>query len=40
MSWPQWALVLVFSVPALAVAAWIRLLKREMELEKEKKKLH
>jgi hypothetical protein len=40
MQWTEWLLAAVFAVPAVALAAWFRLLMVEMKEEEEKKKRH
>jgi hypothetical protein len=40
MKWMEWLLAAVFAVPAVALAAWFRLLMVEMKDEEEKKKKH
>jgi hypothetical protein len=40
MKWTEWLLAAVFAVPAVALAAWFRLLMVEMKDEEEKKKRH
>ena len=39
MTWADWVLALGLSVPAIALAFWVNLLRREMKLENEKKKM-
>jgi hypothetical protein len=38
MTWNEWVLIVGLSLPALAVLAWIRLLRNEMNAEKKTKK--
>jgi hypothetical protein len=40
MSPTDWALAAVLSVPGLALAVWVCLLRREMKDDQEKKKRH
>jgi hypothetical protein len=37
MTWNEWILAVGLSIPALALAAWIRLVRKEMK-DQEKKK--
>jgi len=40
MSWAEWGLAAVFAFPAIALAFWIRLLRRELKEQEEKEKIH
>jgi hypothetical protein len=39
MKWTEWLLAAVFAVPAVALAAWFRLLMVEMKDGEEKRKM-
>ena len=39
MTWREWVLALGLSIPALALIAWIQMLRREIKEEGERKKI-